>query len=429
MVVAVNVLFLTSSAHAFSLITAVDKHRSSKKKNNYYYAALDDNTDAVDAESTHAAGLYKIFADHALQKLIETEWLEEDGSVPTDLSRKQVPARKGSNNNSGSSSSNDNGESIVRITTKVLIPKTKTKTTTNMINDGNISNIDKSLIRYARITLLETVPITLSKKSFNNNDNNKESSTTGIQVLNFIILPNSDTTLPVLGIDLVSLPGSKHLLLLDAQPMTDPNPHERYWDDWYKTHVVAAAATAEQQEKEDDEKQIESSSSSSSTTLKFAWGGDFPTEVKRYVSRNALWTRLQNVDQLLGQNNNDNNNEDEDDTANGSIHEAATTTMTKRKNDEKKNNDTVNSTTSNSSRVVTDIIQEDIFLAFQDHLDAYLELLDDTMKQDKNVQGDNYQLSYLDYRRNNDPAKPMLNSLYGKEWTQSLLDNVLFPQN
>ena len=38
----------------------------------------------------------------------------------------------------------------------------------------------------------------------------------------------------------------------------------------------------------------------------------------------------------------------------------------------------------------------------------------------------NGQNKYLKYRRDNDPARPMLSSLFGKEFTESLIRDVLF---
>jgi len=38
----------------------------------------------------------------------------------------------------------------------------------------------------------------------------------------------------------------------------------------------------------------------------------------------------------------------------------------------------------------------------------------------------NGQNNYLNYRRDNDPARPMLSSLFGKEFTESLIKEVLF---
>eukprot|EP00536_Pseudo-nitzschia_multiseries_P007090 jgi/Psemu1/194685/e_gw1.160.106.1 len=287
------------------------------------------------ASSTGAVGLYKKFADHAVEQLLETGWLQSDETVPLDLIQKQAPAR-------GSKT-----DSIVRITTKALEEK------------GH-------LVRYARITLLETVPVSSEVDGVVSPD--------GIQVLNFVVLPNVGTTLPVLGIDLVSLPGSKHLLLLDAQPMAVANPHESHWETWYDKNVRGEA----------DDKE-----------LKYAWGGDFPEAVKQYVSKYALWTRLQNIS------------------------EGPT----------KDNNTDTKASDSGTATAAVNAIQEDIFIAFQEHLDAYIDLLGRYAGNMEAVEGDNHQPSYLDYRRNNDPAKPMLNALYGPEWTQTLLDNVLFPQD
>ncbi|KAL3931778.1 MAG: hypothetical protein SGARI_004124 [Bacillariaceae sp.] len=224
----------------------------------------------------------------------------------------------------------------VRISTKALVP----------ISSASSSN----LVRYARITLLETVPA--------DKDNDGTISTDGIQVLNFVVLPSDQTTLPVLGIDLVSLPGGRHLLLLDAQPMTadNSNDFESHWKEWYERHVTP------------------------NTESIFPWGGDFPEPVQKYVSQYSLWTRLQEVEEP------------------------------------------------------TDAIQNQVWEAFCEHLDLYVDLLgkyhegdDDTTTSSK-IMGENWQPAYLDYRRGNDPAKPMLNSLFGVEWTDQLLEEVLFPK-
>ena len=146
--------------------------------------------------------------------------------------------------------------------------------------------------------------------------------------------------------------------------MLQPNPYEKHWENWYNEHVLDV----------DEEK-----------VLKYAWGGDFPEPVQQYVSKYALWTRLQN----LSENDND----------------------------------------GTTASPCVDAIQGDLFVAFKAHLELYLELLGMNAEDTEAAEGDNQQPSYLDYRRNNDPAKPMLNSLFGAEWTQSLLDNVLFPKD
>mmetsp|Transcript_7751 Transcript_7751/g.11341 ORF Transcript_7751/g.11341 Transcript_7751/m.11341 type:complete len:156 (-) Transcript_7751:70-537(-) len=50
---------------------------------------------------------------------------------------------------------------------------------------------------------------------------------------------------------------------------------------------------------------------------------------------------------------------------------------------------------------------------------------DDEIKQNTAIQ--NGHTDYLNYRRANDPARPMLRSLYGEEWTERLIEGVLFP--
>lgn len=306
----------------------------------------DDEGGAATAAASTSVGLYKQYADYAMEQLLATGWLEEDASVPKDLSTNHAPARGAKT------------ESIVQITTKALVPTATSEEATTS---------DKPVVRYARITLLETVPL---------GDSTEDGfvASDGIQVLNFVVLPNKDTTLPVLGIDMVSLPGSKHLLLLDAQPMTDPNPHESHWEQWYNTNV-------RDNEGSNDER-------GEGEPLKYAWGGDFPEAVQKYVSNYALWTRLQNLAETKDEN------------------EMTPTTY----------------------RAI-DAIRGDLFVAFRAHLDAYLELLGNYAGNIEAAEGENHQPSYLEYRRNNDPAKPMLNSLYGAEWTQTLLDNVLFPND
>lgn len=259
------------------------------------------------------SGLYRKFADYALAKLSETGWFQT-ANIPDDLAFNQAPA-KGMQN------------SVVRIMSKAMIPAPNYE----------------SLVRYARVALLETVP-----EEMNSPEPDAKVANTGIQVLNFVFMPSDATTLPVLGIDLVSLPGGRHLLLMDAQPMVHPNPFERHWEEWYATFVANNGS--------------------------FPWGGDFPEAVQTYVSKYALWTRLQEVEEPV------------------------------------------------------EVIEGGLWDAYVAHLDAYIELLSRNVNS-TDIIGSNQQTSYLSYRRNNDPAKPMLNSLYGSEWTNALLDDVLFPQD
>eukprot|EP00980_Cylindrotheca_fusiformis_P031068 scaffold25784_cov152-Cylindrotheca_fusiformis.AAC.4 len=262
----------------------------------------------------HGVGLYRRFSDHALETL-EKSGLFEDVPVPDDLKYNTAPA-KGMEN------------SIVQISVKAMAPVTG----------------KENLVKYARIALLETI-------AQNSHDETKV-HTAGIQVLNFIVIPSDKTNLPVLGIDLVTLPGGRNLLLLDAQPMVIPNPHEEHWKEWHTQNILGNKA--------------------------FPWGGDFPEPVQKYVSKYALWTRLQQSD-----------------------------------NEADETLDPIS------------IIQGDVWEVFTSHLDLYLNLLKTSSSQD--IQGRNDQSGYLEYRRSTDPAKPMLNALYGADWTDKLLDEVLFP--
>jgi hypothetical protein len=196
-------------------------------------------------------------------------------------------------------------------------------------------------VAYARYALLETLKA--------GNDANVTHHD-GIQVLNLVIFPSTTTDLPVFGADFVSLPGGKHLLLLDAQPMTEDVHYEHYWSDWYQSNHISEI---------------------------FPWGGDMPEAVQRYVSSKALWTRMASSEDNAGE----------------------------------KRNPVI-------------IIQTDLMAAFQAHLEVYIQLLHDYTDLESK---DNWSAEYLDYRLTNDPARPMLKSLYGEEWTERVLKTVLFP--
>lgn len=115
------------------------------------------------------------------------------------------------------------------------------------------------------------------------------------------------------------------------------------------------------------------------TSKSFPWGGDFPAAVQRYVSPHALWTRMTN------------------NVANNSTMEDPL------------------------SR-----IQNKLPTIFEQHLDIYLDLL---KRQDSVFTkcSDTWIREYLSYRLENDPARPMLKSLYGEEWTERVLRERLFP--
>jgi len=182
-------------------------------------------------------------------------------------------------------------------------------------------------IQYGRFALLETL---LPEE---------ETTVKGIQVLNLVVF--GSPPLPVWGVDLVSLPGGKHLLAMDVQPMVSGESMllPEKWKEWHETYVKD----------------------------NFEWGGELPEAASKFFSPYVLWTRLSGDDAV-------------------------------------------------------ETIQTKVFDAFCAHLDLYLECVASCPEPVK----ENHQAEYLDYRLQNDPARPMLKSLYGEEWTERVLEEVLF---
>ena len=246
---------------------------------------------------------------------------------------------------------------------------TQTKITTRAYQCiSNKDSSNKGSIAYARMALLETTPLTDDNQNQNDVDSSSsQPCASGIQVLNFVIFPHASTDLPVWGADFVSLPGNKHLLLLDAQPMNgglgetttvddNGNRYASYWNDWYVQHDIAK---------------------------RFPWGGDMPEPVQQYVSPNALWTRF----------------------------------VVKAEKEDGAEEIPVGDP--------VDQIQGPLVTATLEHLKIYLELLQ--TKCGSATDQPNAQKDYVKYRLENDPARPMLNRLYGEEWAQEVLSQVLFP--
>ncbi len=77
------------------------------------------------------------------------------------------------------------------------------------------------------------------------------------------------------------------------------------------------------------------------------------------------------------------------------------------------------------------LIENHLYKAFQEYLKLYLKTLFESEEVDQALQEEliNGQNDYLNYRRDKDPARPMLSSLFGKEFTESLINNVLFSTN
>ena len=77
------------------------------------------------------------------------------------------------------------------------------------------------------------------------------------------------------------------------------------------------------------------------------------------------------------------------------------------------------------------LIQNQLYQSFQEYLKLYLKTLFESQEVGKGLQQEliNGQNEYLKYRRDKDPARPMLSSLFGKDFTESLINKVLFSTN
>lgn len=337
-------------------------------------------TPLEDIISPDAHGLYKPFADAVWQELLQNHHDAKNWFVP--FGEEQVREAPAKGFPPGS---------IVRMTVRALQAKPQTSTTTTTHNIP---------VAYARYALLETLvpgPQNCQQDSTSDNSNQHHQ---GIQVLNCVIIPSTDSTFPVWGADFVALPGGKHLLLLDAQPMMKPqidsdeddndddDPAQQQqqhavFDEWYQKYDIAK---------------------------EWPWAGDLPPKVQQYVSPNALWTRLV----------------------------AATAD---KKNENKNNENEINSNQQDPATRIAD----NLLPVMMEHLRTYLDYLSNSTSSavdadetetttaaaavsPMNLKNTNWIIKeYLEYRLSNDPARPMLQSLYGKEWTENLLETVLFP--
>ena len=77
------------------------------------------------------------------------------------------------------------------------------------------------------------------------------------------------------------------------------------------------------------------------------------------------------------------------------------------------------------------MIENQLYYSFKEYLNLYLKILFESEEvgqglQQKLIKGQN---NYLNYRRDKDPARPMLSSLFGKDFTESLINKILFSTN
>ena len=78
-----------------------------------------------------------------------------------------------------------------------------------------------------------------------------------------------------------------------------------------------------------------------------------------------------------------------------------------------------------------ELINATLYSSFKEYLNLYLRILFEREKANENLQKQliNGQNNYLKYRREKDPARPMLSNLFGKDFTESLIKEVLFATN
>ena len=77
------------------------------------------------------------------------------------------------------------------------------------------------------------------------------------------------------------------------------------------------------------------------------------------------------------------------------------------------------------------LIENQLYNSFKEYLKLYLKTLFESKEVSQGLQQEliNGQNDYLNYRRDKDPARPMLSSLFGKDFTESLINKVLFSTN
>eukprot|EP00554_Chaetoceros_debilis_P004100 CAMPEP_0194090544 /NCGR_PEP_ID=MMETSP0149-20130528/39497_1 /TAXON_ID=122233 /ORGANISM="Chaetoceros debilis, Strain MM31A-1" /LENGTH=321 /DNA_ID=CAMNT_0038774835 /DNA_START=224 /DNA_END=1189 /DNA_ORIENTATION=- len=310
-------------------------------------------------EGCGSGGTYRSFAEYAWNKLSDgDDGLIEETTVPAHLASNSSPippARGG-------------GQVKIEI-------KSASSTSTEHGNCDENKSSSLSPLRLARYALLETL-----------NDEN-QSVPTGIQVLNLVLFPSSSLPLPVLGMDLVTLPGDKHLIAIDFQPILPPASSSEGEGESGSGSGVLFVDTEQYDYSKWEERLKEVYTKHVVEQEVLPWGGDIPPAASRFFSPYALWTRLSGSDDCDA----------------------------------------------------LSIIQKEVFAAFCDYLDLYLEMMNE-VKNDGGGNGNGSKSDevllveactqghkdYLDYRMTNDPARPMLKRLYGDEYTEDVISNVLF---
>ena len=333
----ISAALLLLPAHSFAPHTSSQLHQKKRKKSSH--------------TTLH---LYNKFHEYAWEKLHYNEESGDARAIPDNLKTNKSPV-KGSDNSV-----------VAYIRSMSEFPKS------DMTSKSNVE-----ALRLARSAFLET----------QTNSSEALKSPMAIHVLNFVMFPTTHLRdassgahvgLPIFGADIVSLPGNKHLVALDFQPVLPMNNEEessaKLFPEKY-SHLEAKllAIHAKYQKGSDD-----------ATEPLLAWGGDIPPQALRWFSPYALWTRLSDENAIQ----------------------------------------TVTTTVWDAYREYVDLYFELMYAAQHDLDDGKLEVI---ISGEENNPVLNGQREYLEYRRINDPARPMLQRLYGKDWAEELIDGVLFP--
>jgi phycoerythrobilin:ferredoxin oxidoreductase len=216
-----------------------------------------------------------------------------------------------------------------------------------------------SVVRFARYALLETIHNSSDQPMCNYN---------GTHVLNFAIFPQPVLimAIPILGIDLVTLPGGKNLCAIDFQPILHRENNKNIFKSWPNNYLLF-------------EQELELLHSKLVKDRNLSWGGDFPEEARRFFSPYALWTRF--------------------------------------KTDE--GNQKLRQDIYPAFCAYVDLYIE-LLLRIQSEPVSFI----DSKSLDEYSRGHS---DYLIYRQCNDPARPMLRRLFGEDWAENTIRTRLFP--